>query len=408
MKSLDFERISIVTCQYYTRIVRMPKKNTDTYPKTISSRYGKVIIYENANRGKWKVYVVTWSVGRVRNRKSFSDEMLAQNHAETVLEQIANGQPLAGQITASDALYFESCKKKLGGVPLMAAVDYYLMMHGSTDGVGGMELAKVRDAYLKDLEARGNSDRDLKGVKSHLKALCDAISGPITRVKATDIDSFLQSKNCANRTRANMRISICRLWNWAKAKGHIPRNMENAAEASSKYKSEYAASPGIFTPDQLALMLAEAEEAWLPYITICAFAGLRQAEACRLTWEDVRLDESAIILGAHITKTNKRRVAHMPENLVAWLKSVDVEKEGSICPASRPNKETSRAAEAAGVEWVQNGLRHSYISYQMALSRDAAGVAEQCGNSADEIQSSYKANALESEAKRWFSIMPQT
>lgn len=384
----------------------MPKKNTDIYPKVLTSRYGKVIIYENANRGKWKVYVVTWSVGRVRNRKSFSDEMLAQNHAETVLEQLANGQPLAGQMTASDALYFESCKKKLGGVPLMAAVDYYLMAHGSADGSGGMELSKVRTAFLKDLEARGNSKRDLLSVKSHLKALCEAIQGPVTRVKATDIDAFLQNKRCSNRTRANIRISVCRLWNWAKAKGYIPKNMENAAEASSKYKSEYAASPGIFTPDQLAEMLAVAEEPWLPYITICAFAGLRQAEACRLNWEDVRIAEKAIVLGADITKTNKRRVAHMPENLIKWLESVKTEKTGKICPATRPNKETKRISGVTGVPWVQNGLRHSYISYQMALTRDAAKVAEQCGNSADEIQSSYKANALESEAKRWFSILP--
>jgi hypothetical protein len=42
----------------------------------------------------------------------------------------------------------------------------------------------------------------------------------------------------------------------------------------------------------------------------------------------------------------------------------------------------------------------------MAILRDAAKVAEQCGNSPQQVQANYKANALESEAKKWFAIRP--
>ena len=67
---------------------------------------------------------------------------------------------------------------------------------------------------------------------------------------------------------------------------------------------------------------------------------------------------------------------------------------------------TGRLAAASKVEWVHNGLRHSYISYQMAILRDAAKVAEQCGNSPEQVQANYKANATETEANRWFSVRP--
>jgi integrase len=385
----------------------MPKKLPEVYPKILSNRYGKVKIYHSPNRGRWEKYVVTWSVGRVRHRKTFSDPVKADNHADVVLTQIGNGQPLAGHMTASDALYYESCRKRLAGVPLMVAVDYYLSMHGGGDASDSPTVGKVRDAFVKDITARGNSDRDLGSVRSHLKDFCDSFAVPMVTIKATDIDRYLQSKVCSNRTRHNIRGSLCRLWKWAKQKGVLPRNLDSAADLSSTYKSERAASPGIFTPAQLGEILAAAEDRWLPYLTIAAFAGIRQAELCRLTWADINLEERVIVLGANVTKTNKRRVAHMPDNLVKWLQSVEAEKEGAICPATRPNVETKRISAAAKIAWVDNGLRHSYISYQMALLRDAAKVAEQCGNSESQVQASYKANALESEARKWFGIEPE-
>lgn len=385
----------------------MPKQK-NSYPRVLSSRYGKVKIYRNANREKWETFVVTWSVGKHRNRKNFSDPLKAENHAETVLEQLSKGQPLAGQMTASDALYFDMCKKKLGGIPLMEAVDYYLRSFGASNGDGSPLVAHVRDAYLEDLKARKVSPRDLESVKSHLNGFCEAVSGPIVRVQAKDIDAYLQGRECSNRTRWNIRGSLCRMWNWAKSKDMLPRNVESAADRSSKYKVERSASPGIFTPSQFSAMLEKAEPRWIPYLAICAFAGLRHAEGCRLKWEDIHMGEKAIILGSHITKTNKRRVAHMPDNLVAWLESFTGESSGKICPHPRPNEETRRLSEVTGIPWVNNGMRHSYISYQMAILRDAAKVAEQCGNSASEVQSSYKANALESEAKKWFSITPES
>lgn len=380
------------------------------YPATLHNKYGKVHIYKMGDGRGGVIHTVVWHVGRVRSRKSFADELAAHNHAELVLEQFKNGQPLAGRLTVSDAMYFELCRKRLGSTPLMTAVEHYLNTHGSGDTSHDTPLSVVRDAFLKDLKLQGNSPVDIRTCTSHLSQFCEALNMPITAVKASDIDTYLGEKKCSNRTKKNTRITLCRLWNWAKSKGYLPKHMDSAAKESSSYKAERAASPGIFTPEQLSAMLDVVSDEWLPYFVISAFAGLRQAEVLRLSWEDINLDEKVIILGANVTKTNKRRVVHLSENLIKWLQSESIAKlrevGGPVCPGKDPNKQTRSVSAKTKIPWVDNGLRHSYISYQMALWRDSAKVAEQCGNSASEVQASYKANALESEATKWFSIEP--
>jgi len=385
----------------------MPRQNTTSkYPKVLRNKYGKVRIYQGANRGDWEVYTVTWSVGKTRIRKCFADELAASNHAENVLEQFEHGHPLAGTLTTSDAIYYDACRKRLGGVPLMTAVEFYLINHGDVAEGSQVMLTDARNAFLKDIKSQGNSVRDIQTVRSHLGDFCDHFAVSISSIKAADLDDYLQRKNWSNCSRKNVRGTICRLWAWAFKKGVLPKHRENEAAKSLNYKAERSGSPGIFTPDEMATLLSAVPDIWLPYFAIGGFAGLRSAEIVRLTWADINLDEKVIVLSSAVTKTRKRRVVNMPDNLVEWLRVSAVEKTGPVCPHARPNKATSAAASESGVKWVDNGLRHSSISYQMAIVRDAEKVSEQHGNSSSEVQASYKANVLEKDATRWFSIIP--
>lgn len=382
------------------------KKTAQDYPKHFVSRYGKVHVYRNINRGNWTVYVVAWSVGKKRQRLSFSDEAAALNHAELVQEQFAKGEPLAAKISSSKALYYEACEQKLNGVSLMDAVDFYLSMHGGAGAKSGVDLVKTKDDFLKSAEKAGNQIRDMQTLRSHLKNFTDTVKLPMERVRAVDIDKYLQGPTeWSNRTRNNHRTSINRLFGWAVEKDILGLN---PVERATTYKVEAAESPGIFTPAQLQKLFDHVETEWMPYLAVSAFAGVRSAEVTRLSWDDVLFDEKVIVLEARHTKTKRRRVAHMSDNLVEWLKSYEGEKQGMLCPAKTSTKMTGRLAAASKVKWVQNGLRHSYISYQMAILRDAAKVAEQCGNSPEQVQANYKANATESEAKKWFAIRPAT
>jgi len=56
--------------------------------------------------------------------------------------------------------------------------------------------------------------------------------------------------------------------------------------------------------------------------------------------------------------------------------------------------------------WKQNALRHSYISYRVALIQDVAQVALEAGNSPKMIFQHYRELVRPDAAKAWFSIMP--
>jgi len=157
-------------------------------------------------------------------------------------------------------------------------------------------------------------------------------------------------------------------------------------------------------------LLTRAEAKFVPYLAIGAFAGVRSSETCRLTWEDIHFDQKVIRLGPEITKTQSGRLAVMPDNLVAWLKSYEGEKKGKVVPypEDQLHKFTPDIAKAAGVQWKKNALRKGYISCRMAeADADADSVAKQCGNSRAMVESVYKLLVLPEDAKKWFGIYPQ-
>jgi len=69
-------------------------------------------------------------------------------------------------------------------------------------------------------------------------------------------------------------------------------------------------------------------------------------------------------------------------------------------------RETCQLSRQAGIPWPHNGLRHSYISYRLALINDVAKVALEAGNSPAMIFRHYRELVTEDAAKAWFSIAP--
>jgi hypothetical protein len=70
------------------------------------------------------------------------------------------------------------------------------------------------------------------------------------------------------------------------------------------------------------------------------------------------------------------------------------------------HKFTRKWAEAAGMEWKSDALRHSYASYKLALTHDMAALALEMGNSPTMIFRHYLDLKHEDEAKAWFAVLP--
>jgi hypothetical protein len=82
------------------------------------------------------------------------------------------------------------------------------------------------------------------------------------------------------------------------------------------------------------------------------------------------------------------------------------QSKGRIVNFACHSQQTLSIAKKAEVKWVKNGLRHSYISYRLAIMPDTARVALECGNSPDIIFKHYRELVREEDAKAWFDVMP--
>jgi integrase len=375
------------------------------YPHTVSNRYGKVTIYRTQN-GPYTSFKVVWQEGRTRRRESRTTEQAALDRAREVLADMEAGASARPDATAAQWAYFQQCEKMLPeGVPLIKAVEWFVKHGLKSAPISEVTVKEVVEGFIASRKSSGRSARYLQTLKYDLEKVSKALRKPIASVTVTELDMVLRGISNP-RTRKNLRCSIVSCWRWARSKGWLPQDKTTAADLTDSPEIP-GKDPEIIGPADLekALRKAESDERLskiIPYLTLAAFAGIRSAEIGRMTWEDnINLDTGVIILGSSITKTKRRRVIRMEPVLKAWLEAH--RGAGKILSAARPHKLLAEVKPAA---WPHNALRHSAVSYLMALHRNAALVAEQCGHTEAQLQASYKAAVTPDQALLWFNVQP--
>jgi hypothetical protein len=108
-------------------------------------------------------------------------------------------------------------------------------------------------------------------------------------------------------------------------------------------------------------------------------------------------------VAASKAKTRRRRLVPISANLKLWLLPYKQES-GLICLHTAP--QTTARQKAKGIKWAKNGLRHSFISYRLAILHDTARVALEAGNSPEVIFGHYRELVTPEAAQTWFDIRP--
>lgn len=119
----------------------------------------------------------------------------------------------------------------------------------------------------------------------------------------------------------------------------------------------------------------------------------------------MRLASGVVVVEAAKAKTAARRLVPVPANLAAWLAPY-AKPSGAVCPFRNVTNTLLRVARSAGVSWRHNALRHSWVSYRLAVVQDAARVALEAGNSPTIIFRHYRELATPDEGAEWFSVTP--
>jgi integrase len=276
----------------------------------------------------------------------------------------------------------------------------------------------------KCLEAKmknGRSKNTIHGPKSRLTRYAETHPGPAQEELERDrIQSFLDTVEPVEkhkgqtayspRTINNFIRDLGGLVNFGKAKGYLPGDFNPLAGIDKR--TEPGKEEEIQTAAEMQLIL---ERAGLPlqlFAVLVGFAGLRHAEAMRLKLGDICLKENVIKVQASNAKMKVRRHPPIKKNLRAWLqwllpqRAAVPTREGYVVPVNNLSKPIARFCQKIGFEWKRNALRNTYISTRVTLEKKLSDIAEDAGNSPDEIKASYLHLMSKNDARAWWKIMP--
>lgn len=387
------------------RLTKSPKLKITTEGKvTTLEQAGYVVkIYAESDHE----FRLAYHTEAGRQRRRFATREAAIENAEHVLKQFCAGKQELAVTPPSRLEYFLLLEKSVAPVPLDEVVRYYLdKMPRNFQSKSVHDVVEELIAHRtekSELEKKGV--RHVQSLRYRLRKLSDRFRCPINSLETADMEAFLNDKDYGwgQRTRYNMQQTVADLFRFAQRKGYLETG-ETIMDKIEKI-TKPAKDPDVFTPDELKRLLETArdqDEKLLPYIAIGAFAGLRSAETCRLIWEEhVDFDEKIIRLPSEITKTQQRRTVPISKTLLTYLRRFK-SKTGKVMPYQEPHRHLRPVAKAASVTWVQNGLRHSCISYGMAIKPDAPKWAEQAGHSVQMLQINYKQLVSKKDAEKWF------
>jgi integrase len=384
----------------------------------------------------------TGEVKAVQKRvlQKFADLGKAEREAGRILNRLANLDGEALKLTGADRLAYVDAVRILrewnpDARLALVANDYVaamkLLPRGSTLQQAVADYAKrhpinippksvkfVVDELIATKTNKGRSDVYIKDLTSRLDAFADDFKEPIATITAGQINEWVSKLEVSGRTQRNYLRVIGTLLRFAKRRGYLSKDYDEISNVEQP-RDEHSEIE-VFTPAELRKLfkacltpvkergVMRTREEMIPYLAIAAFCGLRSAEVARLDWREVHLvgNEHFIEVKASKAKTASRRTVPIPENCARWLAPL-AKASGPVCDFERPDKQCYQyIGPAAEVEWKHNALRHSFISYRLAETKNVNQVALEAGNSPAMIFKHYRQLVRDSEATEWFGIVP--
>jgi len=235
---------------------------------------------------------------------------------------------------------------------------------------------------------------------------------------AKELEAWLVGLNATAGTRNTFRRDLRTLFSFCEKRGYCATN-----EAAKTDRARDVDKPAeILSIAQAKALLEACDKITLPVVAISLFAGLRAAEVQKLDWGEVDFESGHIEVTAAKSKTAKRRLVPMSENLVQWIRPLAC-PHGRVAPTGlrkrldavkrsagfgTPGTE-SKEEKKAGVKlkpWPQNSLRHSFGSYRLAQCHDSARVSLEMGNSPAMVFAHYRELVKPKDAAAFWQIRP--
>ncbi len=384
----------------------------------------KVSVYRRKTpSGNFAYMIANYANGK-RRFDSYSDDREAIKEAGKLARRLSERDVLSASMTREQSLEYASAVQTLkpfgvtlqnaasvlaqvlevvGDVPsLHSAVKFYAARHRRTT-------PKRVDSAAEELrslkEKHGISERYKQDLKNRLKRFSDDFQCNVGDVTTADVQAWLDRQKIGSQSYTGIRTVLHLLFEHCVARNYC---VDNPVAAVQRVKVKHGPTQ-IFHPSELSKLLAAASPEFLPCVVLGAFCGLRSAEIERLEWwPDIDLKSRHIMVGETKTKTASRRIIPLSDNAIEWLRPYSG-RTGLVWQGGHDAFYDAQqdTAKAAGFKWKANGLRHSFASYRLAQTQNAAQVAMECGNSQQVIFRHYHELVRPADAVKWFAINPK-
>lgn len=396
------------------------------YPYSKNGRCGKIY---KLKTGKFKTFFI---FAHKHYQNTFSTLDGAIEHLDHEFDKLdADTANSASQFPlARDRRHYWEMEQQLqletDGASLWEAVNFYLT-HNKRKKHIPMPISICCSKFIEHSRVNGSSMPQIKTLKKHFKRFVgDFGEREIHTMEEHEISEWLAAQQdkrkrtlWSAKTRKSVRGSLVSLARYARKKlKAIPNSHEETEfEKVSTPKARSRQEVGIFAPDDLGKLLLSCignDIDLIPVIVLGGFCGLRPAEAHgedvdrdKLTWGAIDWEESTITLFNQKVRTNRPRTIPVQDVAKKWLQPFKGLSGPIWSCKSAFDRRFAAIRKSAGVANCPNGLRHSYASYRIKqLTGNLEALAEEMGNSPEEITRSYKRGVSKADSDRWFGIVP--
>ena len=412
---------------------------TPTFPLIVEHGPAQVKIYrvKASSTADGFAYQVVWKEpdnGRKVITKANLDD--AKDEGKIKAQQLATGIVGASQMGAADLQIYAKANGivEAYGVPIVAALEEWAAARelvGAAIGEACTAFVKSRAKQLERIQLGAAIDqfilmKDKAGkqgertYRAKLKPLLTFAGNVyLDTITAQQFSAYLETfaDGVTRNDHRKRAVTLCR---WAQRSGYLARDAKLEIEQTER-ATEKKTTFGIISPKvygEVLEFIRKNHPEYLAATVLAGFCGLRsdeihgkrskpgvaRAEMPRQKWEDISLSQGSLNVSVAKTNTPSHRLVPICPATIAWLKLCK-DREGYVCIAGAMER-VREICIAEGFNLPENCFRHSFITYEIAVTGDKQKTATIAGNSPAEIDRRYRVPMAESVGKKWFAVKP--
>ena len=309
------------------------KAKADKFPLSVRRGSATVKIYRE-RKPSGDYFRVSFYKGTVRHGLNFTDLNAAKSEAEAKAAQLSRGDIDAMAVTGRDrvvyaraleairplgvpldsaALEYSEAKKVLDAHSLAEAARFYMRHHGH--GIHHKPVAEAVTEMITAKSEAGLSAAYHADLRYRLGLLAGAFACNVNDIGADDLREFFQALCLKVRGFNNTVATVSTFFAFCEDRRWLAKGADAELLADVHRRKEKSVPVEVYTPAEMADLLAHCSVELKPCLSLAAFAGLRMEEILRLDWADVDRRPGFIEIAAHKAKTAARRLVPTSPNL---------------------------------------------------------------------------------------------